>query len=93
LDASELRHALRIAAQVIEAGKATHAPGEWTAVPVREHLRHAAIHLERTMLNSWQGTDNLAAAMVRIMMACEVRERQQQAAQALVADAAARRAR
>ncbi len=45
------------------------------------------------MLNSWQGTDNLANALVRIMMALELRERQQQAAQALVADAAARRAR
>lgn len=93
MDASDLRHALKIAAQVIEAGEATHAPGEWTAVPVREHLRHAAIHLEKALLNSWQGTDNLAAAMVRLMMACELREREQHAAQQLVVDAEARRAR
>jgi hypothetical protein len=92
VDAADLRLALRVAAAIIKDGEVSHL-GSWLDVPVREHMRHATAHLEKALLGVWQGEDELGNAMVRLLMACELRERELAAAQQLAANAEARRAR
>ena len=82
MDARELHQALRIVAEVLERGEATHpADGEnhWTRLSAREHVRRAMVHGERFILGvlvDHDDTDELAHAATRLLLALEMRERQ-----------------
>jgi hypothetical protein len=80
MEGTELRLALKVVAGILKAGERSHAPGSWLEDSAREHQRRAAAHLERAMLNVWQGEDELGNALVRLLMAVELRERNRQAA-------------
>jgi hypothetical protein len=53
--------------------------GSWTDDPPCEHMRRPAAHLEKAMLAILQGEDPLAHALVRLLFATELRERNRQA--------------
>jgi hypothetical protein len=80
MEATDLRGALKVVAGILKAGERSHAPGSWLQDSPREHMRRAAAHLERALLNVWQGEDELGNALVRLLMAVELRERAAQAA-------------
>jgi hypothetical protein len=86
VDAGELRKALRKVAHILEVGDANHpvsAPNFWQKLPVREHLRRAMVHLERSLLDVRGRDDDLAHAATRLLLALELRERDAIAAQSL----------
>jgi hypothetical protein len=80
MEATDLRRALKVVAHILEVGERSHPAGSWRQDPPREHQRRAAAHLERALLNVWHGEDELGNALVRLLMAVELRERAAQAA-------------
>jgi hypothetical protein len=83
VDARELHKALRVVARVLANGEATHRVGSanhWTRLSPREHTRRAMVHGERFILGvlvDHDDTDELAHAATRLLLALELREREQ----------------
>jgi|DEB0MinimDraft_10_1074344.scaffolds.fasta_scaffold12391_1 hypothetical protein len=85
METSEAKSGIRLfprAAEVVRGvlrlGQRSHRPGEWRAIPAREHVRHAVEHLRRLQAESdgapKTGEDHLGHALTRLLMAAECRE-------------------
>ena len=94
MDAGELRNTLKIAAAVLARGeRPATSPEHWQALTVRQHVAHALQHLDKYVVNANSGVDDLAHALVRLLLAVELRERQRAALEVLRTAAEQRRAR
>jgi len=70
MEAFELRNAFRVIAELVK-GNHEHA---W-ALSVRAHIAAASVETEKALLDIHDGTDHLATATLRLLLALEVRER------------------
>jgi hypothetical protein len=79
MDSAELRLALRTVADVLKRGDSTHPVGSashWLNLDTQAHLRRALEHADKALVGVDDGEDHLGHALARMLLACEVRERQ-----------------
>jgi hypothetical protein len=80
MTSADLRRALRVVASIIEAGEESHPRDAWLQLPIKEHLAKGARHLEKVLLGVRSDENDLANAILRGLMALELRERQKERA-------------
>ena len=82
MEVTELRRALKAIAHVLELGEFTHRPESaehWLKISVRRHAARAAEHLDRHIVGAQTSEDHLAHAACRLLLAFELRAREQEA--------------